>query len=164
MSQRSDGELPRAPQAPAPGLAPRRPVPPAVRNAVWLMLIRVAISIAAIIVLIATRGTFRRKYLEENPHASRSDVNAALTSGVVIGIIILIFYAFLALQVRRGVNWARIVTWIIAGLGILGALLSLNQPDTVPSRVLGGISGVLDVGVVALLAFPESNRYFRPPL
>ena len=139
----------------------RGPVPPAVRNAVWLMLARVTISVAAIIVLITTRGTFRRRYLEHNPDASKSAVNTALTSGIVFGIVVLLFYAFLALQVWRGVSWARIVTWVIAGLGILGALLSLDQPDTTASRVLGSISGLLDVAVVVLLALPESNRYFR---
>jgi hypothetical protein len=133
-----------------------------VRNAVRLMLLRSAISVVAIIVLIATRDTFKRKFVQKTPTATNSDINAALTVGVVFGVVILVFYVFLAFQVYKGANWARIVTWVIAGLGILGALLSFGQPDTTPSRILGVISALLDVFVVVLLALGDSNRFFKP--
>jgi hypothetical protein len=80
----------------------------------------------------------------------------------VTGIVILLFYVFLAFQIRRGANWARIVTWVIAGLGILGALVSLGQPDPPISRILGVIVALIDLAVVILLATRESNRYFKP--
>jgi hypothetical protein len=157
------GDPPPPAPPPPPDADPDQPhgsAPPPVVTAVRLMFARVAISIASVVVLITTRGTFRRKYLDDHPDASASTVNAALTSGIVIGIVILVFYLFLALQVRRGANWARVTTWVIAGLGIIGALVSFGQPDTPTTRILGGVSGLLDVAVVVLLALRDSNRFF----
>lgn len=136
--------------------------PPTVRNAVRLMVLRSAVGVVAVIVLFAQRDDFKRRILEKTPSATDSTVNAELTTAAVFGIVVLVFYVFLAFQVRCGANWARIVTWVIAGLGILGALVSLNQPDPPLSRALGVVVGLIDISVVILLATGDSNRYFHP--
>lgn len=71
-------------------------------------------------------------------------------------------YVVLALQVRQAKNWARITTWVIAGLGVLSALGSLAQPEPAISRLVALISGILDIAIIVLLAQRPSNRYFRP--
>ncbi len=68
-------------------------------------------------------------------------MNTALGGAAVVGVVILVFYVFLAFRIRRGANWARIVTFVIAGLGILGALISFGQPDPPLSRALGIVVG-----------------------
>lgn len=136
--------------------------PRVVVHAVRLMLLRSAVSAVAVIVEFVTWDDLRDRYLDKQPHASNSSVTAALTTAAVFSIALLIFYVFLALRVYRGANWARIVTWVIAGLGILGAALSLGQPDPPLSRTLGVLVGLIDIAVVLLLAAPDSNRYFRP--
>jgi cytochrome c oxidase subunit IV len=125
------------------------------------MLLRSAIGVLSLIVLFATKDDLEKRVLKDQPHASDSTVNTALAVSAVTGIVILVFYVFLAFQVRRGARWARIVTWVIAGLGILGALVSFGQPDPTLSRVLGIVVGLIDVAVVVLLASSESNRFFR---
>jgi hypothetical protein len=133
-----------------------------VQNAVRLMLLRSAIGVVSLIVLFATKDDLKKRILAKTPSATNSTVNAALTVAAVFGIIVLVFYVFLAFQVRNGKSWARIVTWVIAGLGILGGLLSFSQPDPPLSRVLGVLVGLIDVAVVILLALRDSNRFFRP--
>jgi hypothetical protein len=164
MTQFGDGELSHAPRPPdgrAQPDAARGPVPGSVQNAVRLMFLRSAISVVALVVLVAKRDEYEKQYLTKTPTASNATIDAALTVGAVIGIVILVFYVFLAFKVRAGANWARIVTWVIAGLGILGALVSFGQPDLTISRVLGVIVAVIDVAVVVLLALGGSNRFFR---
>ena len=137
-----------------------RAAPPSVLNAVRLMLTRSAVSVAGVLSLLAMRDDLERRYLRANPDASPSDADTQLTVAVVTAVVILLFYVFLAFQVRKGARWARIVTWVVAGLGILGALLSFGQPDPPLSRVLGIIVGIIDVAVVVLLATRESNQFF----
>ena len=120
---------------PMPSAAPPPPpqskgAPPSnVVLAVRLMFINAAIGIIGVIVVLAFRDDLRKQIRDKNPgySASKLDsvVNTAITIGVVIGVVILVLYVLLALQVRKGKNWARIVTWILAGLGVLSGLASL---------------------------------------
>jgi hypothetical protein len=163
MSQSfGNGELPTAPPPPEGWAVPLHGgAPPTVQNAVRLMLLRSAVGVVSLIVLFATKDDLKKRILAKTPDATNGTVNAALTVAAVFGILVLVFYVFLAFQVREGANWARIVTWVIAGLGILGALLGFGQPDPPLSRILGVIVGVIDVAVVVLLAAGDSNRFFR---
>jgi hypothetical protein len=136
--------------------------PPAtLLNAIRLMLLRSAVSVIAAVVALVQWEDFKRRYLSENPDASASEASAQLTIATTLNLLILVFYVFLAFRIRKGVSWARIVTFVIAGLGILGALVSLGQPDPPLSRALGIIVALIDVAVVVLLASGESNRFFR---
>jgi hypothetical protein len=137
---------------------PAGPAPSTVVNAARLMLLRSAIGVISLIVLFATKDDLKKRIHEDKPHAN---VNAALGVAAGIGIVILVFYVFLAFQIRKGANWARIVTFVIAGLGILGALISFGQPDPPLSRALGIVVALIDVAVVVLLASGRSNRFFK---
>lgn len=162
MSQPFGGELPQAPRPPEGWSLPQAgPAPSTVVNAVRFMLLRSAIGVISLIVLFATKDDLKKRILKHTPNASDSTVNAQLGVAAGIGIVMLVFYVFLAFQIRKGANWARIVTFVIAGLGILGALISLGQPDPPLSRALGIVVGVIDVAVVVLLASGRSNRFFK---
>jgi len=103
--------------------------------------------------------------LKSNPTLTDAQINAGATFGIVVGIVVLALYVLLALQVRKGKNWARVVTWVLAGLGVLGVLVTLAGPGTAANKLVGLVSGVLDVGVIVLLASAASNAFFarRPP-
>jgi small-conductance mechanosensitive channel len=163
MSQPFGGsELPPAPRPPEGWALPQAgPAPSTVVNAVRLMLLRSAFGVISVIVLFATKDDLKQRILKDSPDATNSTVNAELGVAVGIGIVILVFYVFLAFQVRKGANWARVVTFVIAGLGILGALISFGQPDPPLSRALGVVVALLDVAVVVLLASGRSNRFFK---
>ena len=135
--------------------------PPSVVNAVRLMVLRAGLGLISIVVLLLTRDDFKKRILEHTPTASNASIDTALWVGGVVGVVILVFYLFLARLVRQGVGWARIVTWVIAALGILGAVTSFSQPAPPVSRVLSVVVGIIDVVIVVLLVQRSSQDYFR---
>ena len=125
------GYQPMPSAAPPPPQQPKGPPPSNVVLAVRLMIINAVIGVIGVIVVLAFRDDLRKQLRDKNPGDTNKQiddaVNTAITIGVVIGIVILVLYVLLALQVRKGKNWARIVTWVFAGLGVLSALTSLAQ-------------------------------------
>ena len=154
------------PSAPPPGPPPTRgPAPSTVTLAVRLMFLNAALGLIGVIILFATKDTLRDQLRDKNLDKSTSDidnlVNTAVTIGLVIGIIFLVLYVLLAIQVGKGKNWARITTWVFAGLGVLSALSSLAQTAPALSKTFSLIGGVIDVAIIVLLARSASNEYFR---
>jgi hypothetical protein len=162
--------MPAAPP-PAPGYgyghpqqtAPQGPRPQQVSTAVRLMYLRAAIGVVSLIVLFATQDDLKRRIRENSPTLDNSAVSTALTIGAVFGVVLLVLYVLLAMQVAKGRNWARIVTWVIGGLAILAFLGGLASAATPFYRVLGVLTVLIDITVVALLALGPSNAYFSRP-
>ena len=86
------------------------------------------------IIQLADADGFQDSIREASPNLTPDEVDAAYALGVVftvlIGLIFAALYLLLAIQVRKGKNWARIVTWVLAGLGVLGGLLGLAGDGT----------------------------------
>ena len=66
----------------------------------------------------------------------------------------------LAIQVRKGKNWARIVTLVLAGLGVLFGVLSLVGDGTGLEKGFRPRRLLLDAGIIVLLAMRPSSQYF----
>lgn len=149
----------RGPQEQGP-----RTAPAPVLTAVRLMFARAALSLLGLLALLATKSTLKEQILKSKPTVSGSQIDtllsAAIGIGVVVGLVFIVLYVLLALQVRKGKNWARIVTWVLAGLGVLSALTSLAQPEPLLTRILSLIGAVIDVAVIVLLAQRPSSAYF----
>jgi hypothetical protein len=147
--------------------SPAGPPPPSVVNATRLMFVSAALGVIGLIVLLASKNSLRDQISKKNPdydaHKLDTVVNAAVAVGIVFGVIFIVLYVLLALQVQKGKSWARIVTWILAALGVLSALSSLAQTTTGGSRIASLVGGVVDLAVIVLLAQKASNEYFRKP-
>lgn len=143
----------------------RGPAPAPVTMAVRLMFARAAIGLLSVLVAFTQKDAMRDIVRERNPDYSSSKldtaVNAALAVTVVIGLIFLVLYVLLALQVGKGRNWARIVTWVLAALGLLSFLASLAGDNSGITKVFAVVTAVLDVAIIVLLAQKPSNGYFR---
>jgi hypothetical protein len=168
------------PLPPAPGYAgygamppaqygqpvPVGPAPSSVMYAVRLMFVAAAFGALSLIVALSTKSTLRANIAKKNPDFDSAKlntaVNVAIGAGVVFGIVFVVLFVLLALQVRKGKNWARVVTWVITGLGIVSALASLGQTVAAASRVVGLISALLDIAIVVLLLQKPSNAFFKP--
>ena len=131
------------------------------------MFVGAALTLVGFIVAISTKSTIRANIAKKNPDFDAQKLNTAVNATIgiiaVFGIIIVVLFVLLALQVRKGKNWARIVTWVICGLGIISALASLGQTVAAASRVVSLIGGLLDVAIVLLLLQKPSNEFFKPP-
>jgi hypothetical protein len=146
--------------------APVGPAPSSVASAVRLMFAAAAFEVVVLIVALSTKSTIRSKIAAKNPKFDAQKLNTAvnvtIATVVVFSIIIIVLFIWLALQVGKGKNWARIVTWVLSGLGIITALGSLGQNVSAASRVVGLVGGLLDVAIVVLLMQKPSNAFFKP--
>lgn len=160
-----------APMTPDPTTGtPRQSPPPPVVTAVRLMLLNAGFLVLSLIVSLATRSHLRSVLAHRHPEYTSSHldamVNTAVISGVVFGLIIAAAYTWLALRVRAGRNWARITTFILAGLGIISALGGVaSSSRTTVGVLLNLVALLLDGSVIALLARNQSSEYFgsAPP-
>jgi hypothetical protein len=156
--------------APMPGEpfrdpAPMGPPPPPVENAVRLMFARAAMGVVGLIVLFLTKDSLRDQIRRNDATVSAEMVDTAMTVALIFGSVVEIvfigLYLLLALQVRKGKNWARIVTLVLAGLGVVLGLASLL--GTVPALTLGlaVLTLALDIAIIVLLAQRRSGEFFR---
>ncbi|PZS33331.1 MAG: hypothetical protein DLM59_06625 [Pseudonocardiales bacterium] len=166
MSDQSNaGGYTPMPSAAAPGPAVRGPAPGSVVTAVRLMYAGAALGIVSIIVLLATKATLKQQIADNSPKLTAKEVDTALAIGVaftvVVSLIVTVLYILLALQVGKGKGWARIVTLVLSGLGVLFGLAGFAQPAPAASRIVGIVGLLVDIAILVFLLRPDSNAYFR---
>ena len=100
-----------------------------------------------------------------NPDVTDEVLRTAILVGAVIGLVLVVLHALFIFRAWRGRNWARIVLWVLGGLGVLAGLSTVGS-DTGGSGFLEALSVfqllALLVGIV-LLALKPSNDYFARP-
>ncbi len=146
--------------------APAGPVnpPKEVIRAVQLMFARVALGVLSTLLAFASADSIKDSIRDNDPGLTQSEVDSAfaVALGITIffGLVFAALYVLLAIQVRKGKNWARIVTWVLAGLGVLGGLLALLGTGTALEKGLGVIVLLVDLGIIILLATKPASAYF----
>ena len=83
--------------------------------------------------------------------------------GFVIGLVGTAVFALFVWFAWKGHNWARIVLWVLAGLGVILAPIGWAAGGS-PLPVLDALAGfelVLDVVAIVLLALKPSNEWYR---
>jgi uncharacterized membrane protein (DUF485 family) len=141
------------------------PAPTTIRVAVGLMLLRCLFGIASIIVLFATKDSVKRSVAKDNHGYTTQHINNVV-NGLVVGItviavIFLVFYAVLALLVSKGKQWARIVTWVFGGFGVLSLLASFGEDVSTGNHVVSALTGVDDIAIIILLIVGGKSGFFR---
>jgi hypothetical protein len=162
-------QYPAAPQhsypgyagGPSPAPAVPMPMPPTVHWASIAMIARTAISIVVVLVIFARLDTITDDVLARSGNLTRDAAKAAVIFGAVIALVISVLLLGLALMVRRGRNWARIVAIVLAALGTLGGLFSYAQPYGGAVTLLDTVNLLLAVATLVLLLMPQSNEYFK---
>jgi len=143
------------------------PAPASVIHAVRLMFVGAALGVAYLVVVLSTRSTLRAAIAKKDPsfdaHKLDSVVNVSTVSALGVGVVYLVLFVLLALQLPRGKNWARVVTWVINGLVIIGGLASVGQPIADATLVVSLIRAVIGLAIVLLLLQRSSNEFFKPP-
>jgi hypothetical protein len=79
---------------------------------------------------------------------------------VVFGLVTVALYATMAAFAWQGQNWARIVLWVLAGVGLFGLIGAIGAPLVVITLL-----GVLQVAALitgaTLLALPATGDWYR---
>jgi hypothetical protein len=93
-----------------------------------------------------------------------SFVRTVLIAGAVIGLIFAALEAMFIWFAWNGRNWARIVLWVLGGLGVVSGIIGLASPQPGQPGYLVGLSlfsFLLTVAGIVLLAMKPSNEWYR---
>ncbi|MGM9471638.1 hypothetical protein ACS5PJ_06495 [Pseudarthrobacter sp. YS3] len=138
-------------------------VPQLVNISFWLLIASAAIFVISMLLGIGTLDDPRMRSTFEDAMRSSGGAGADVTfddlRGVIVGTLVVFaiigaaLYALVAIFVRKGKNWARILGTVFAALSVF----SLFQ---VPSLgTLGTLAGIV---AIVLLYLPAAAPYFRP--
>ncbi len=154
-------------QLPEPGQRP--PAPQSVQIAVRLMYAGAVVSAISFIVGLATLGSLKHTIQTQHPGYSASKVNTLVTSSialvVVVGIIGIGLWLWMARANRAGKNWARITGTVFFGIDTLDMLgLFAGSAHNAISTVFAIVTWLIGLGAVIMLWRGESSAFFKPPL
>ena len=152
----SGGQEPVAPQRPS--------APPSVLTAVKFMYAGAALSAVGLIIGLLTVHSVRAAVLKKYPHYTSAQVHSvevAVVGGVVLVALIGIgLWLWMAWANGRGKNWARNVAPVLFGINTLDLLLSVSRPHAVLSLLLSLLTWLAGLGAIVFLWRSESSAYF----
>lgn len=93
-----------------------------------------------------------------------SFVRTLLVIGVVIGLIMAALQVMFIWFAWNGRNWARIVLWVLGGIGLVGGIFAVASPQAGQPGFLVGLSlfsFLLTAAGIVLLALKPSNEWYR---
>jgi hypothetical protein len=159
-----------APSAPTGyGAPPAMERPTTVRAGLGVFIASMVLSVVAQVVTLLNwqtivDWTFANAQLEPG-----ADTDAALEGarigaqiGIVIGFVFIAVYGLFVWFAWRGYNWARIVLWVLAGLGIASGMVGLAVGSPLPFlTALGAFQLLFLIAAVVLLALKPSSEWYR---
>lgn len=160
--------LPSFPPAPAPfpaggEIGPRPEPPSSILAAVKLMYVGAGLSVLSTLFGLTGRAGLRDKIATDQPEFSPSQVDTAVnvTTGglVVVGLLAVGLWIWMAQTNKRGLGWARIVATVLGGLNIVFTLFSLSQAAGL-GIVLNFVSIALAGAILWLLYRPDSSAHY----
>ena len=146
--------------------------PQSVTNAVLLMRLGAAVGALYVLITLAMLGSLKGDIKDElnrqGDTYTQSDIDTAYTvvivSVVVLGVIGVILWLWMAAMNNKGKNWARITATVFAAINILFSLLSLAGSSTSNPSIVGVLYTIADliIAVVALFFMyrKESSAYY----
>jgi hypothetical protein len=149
------------------GLPERMEAPPSVLNAVKLMYAGALISAVTAIIGLTAVGSVRSTLQHQgNPALTTSEVNTGVTffivGVVVVGLIGMGLWIWMAVKNKAGRNWARITSTVLFGINTILQLASIRSTGTVPSRAVNILGWVIGLAAIILLWHRQSGEYFKP--
>ena len=159
------------PPSPSPVGAPP-PVaeqPGSIATAVKLMYAGGALSLLSVVasffMLDTIKETIEESMREADANVSQSTIDAAYTVGmvsaVVLGILAVGLWLWMAWKNGQGRSWARIVATVLGALNVLFTLIGFTQPGmTAVSAIISVVNLVLAVIILVLLWKKESSSYY----
>jgi hypothetical protein len=165
----SSPQYPQYPSAPPYGYGypgsggPAEPaeIPPTVHWASIAMIARTVLGLIASFVTFAEMDTILDEAARRTGVSfDRDTARAGVVIGVVISLIIAVLFILLAIQVRRGKNWARIVAIVFASLSILSGLFSFGARYGALLNLFNVLNLLLAIATLVLLVLKPSSDYF----
>ena len=131
--------------------------------AVKLMQVGAGLSLLGMLFGLTTRGPMRDQLIEDNPDMTTGELDRAVNVetgvGVVIGLIAVGLWLWMAQTNGRGLAWARIVATVLFGLNIVLTLYNVSQ-TTGFGVVINIVSIVLAGAILWLLYQKDASEYY----
>ncbi|HEX2363302.1 MAG TPA: hypothetical protein VHI11_14635 [Jiangellaceae bacterium] len=154
------------PQVPYGEARPKPTPPPSILTAVKLMYAGAVLSGISFVTSLLTQESAREAALENNPSLTESELDTAVAIGitiaVVVGLIAILLWVWMAESNRRGKSWARIVATVLGALNIVFTVVGLMiGPGSGLVVAFSLISAALAAVILYLLYRPDSNAYYE---
>ncbi len=151
---------------PAPPVVPAKASPPReVLTGSWLIIAAGVLSlIYNIITSFALPSLLTPQDKQAFSDAGLDDGNVTtflVSFGIVIALIGFGIYLLIALFVRRGKNWARILGTVFAAFALVGIFTMLGSYFTSPLALISLVSSLLGIAGIVMLYLKPSAPYFR---
>jgi hypothetical protein len=155
---------------PSSGGAPppdRPPAPTSVQTAVRLMYVGAGLSFIELLVGLVTISSVKSAIIRAYPHYTPSQVHslevASVGIGVLVGLISIGLWLWMARASANGHNYARITGTVFFGLNSLFLVLSLARPHASLGLVFNLLVWLAGLGAVIMLWRSDSTAYFSQP-
>ena len=156
----TSGEQPPEPQRP--------PIPTSVQNAVKFMYAGAALSLIELVVGLATIGSLKTAIEQAGRRAGKHYTASQIHSlevtsvifAVIIGVIAIGLWLWMARANQAGRSWARITGTVFFGLNTLFLVLSLARPHASLGLIFNLLVWLAGLGAVIMLWRKESGEYF----
>jgi len=134
--------------------------------AVRLMFAGAGLAVLNILIGFTQKDEIRKRLLENDSSLSKDDLdaatNAVMVFSVVVGLIAVGLWIWMARTNGQGKTWARTTATVFGGLNILGFVIGLGMGNQAPLQsVMAAISVVLAAAILYLLYRPDSDQYYR---
>jgi hypothetical protein len=140
--------------------------PPSVVMAVRLMYAGAVVSALSLIVGLATIGSLRSSLHKSDPTLTASQLHSlqsvVVVGSVVIGVIGIALWVWMALMNKAGKSWARIVSTVLFGLDTLFLLLGVARAGAAAGTLVSILTWLIGLGAVIFLWRKDSSAYFAP--
>jgi hypothetical protein len=152
------------PPHPLAGVAQTMERPPSIRTAVSLMRVGAGLAVLNILVSLLFIDSLRDRIREDNPNFTEGEVNSganvSLAIGVVVGLVAVGLWLWMAHENGEGKSWARTVATVFGVLGILGSLFTLLGGGAA-AILFALVDLALAIAILVLLYRRDSSEYYR---
>jgi hypothetical protein len=99
----------------------------------------------------------------DNPDVTEDLLRSTIVIGIVVGLVFVALEAMFIWFAWKGHNWARIVLWVLGGLGVAFGLLGLagDSGQTGFTTSMGVFQLLFTAAGIVLLAQKQSNDWYR---
>jgi hypothetical protein len=151
------------PQPYQPG--PAQPPPRSVLTAVRLMYAGATLNAIGVILGLLTIGSLKADIIKRSPNLTPTQVHGVEVFGIIgtvlIGLIAVGLWLWMAWANGKGKGWARIVSAVFFGIETLNLLLSFTRANVAAALILGFLVWLAGLGAIIMIFNKESTPYYR---